>query len=75
MMAILGEDALSETVLLFAGFADEFERRYVAQGNDDNRSIEETLNLGWELLALLPKGELKRISAEMIDKYLPAKNE
>ena len=70
-MTILGESALSPTDLLFAKFADEFENRYVNQGFEENRSIEETLNLGWELLKILPRGELKRIKQEMIDKYLP----
>ena len=71
LMTILGESALSPTDLLFAKFADEFEQRYVNQGFEENRSIEETLNLGWELLKILPRGELKRIKQDMIDKYLP----
>ncbi len=71
LMTILGESALSPTDLLFAKFADEFEKRYVNQGFEENRSIEETLNLGWELLKILPRGELKRIKQDMIDKYLP----
>ncbi|MBR2131695.1 MAG: V-type ATP synthase subunit B [Oscillospiraceae bacterium] len=74
LMTILGESALSPTDLLFAKFADEFEKRYVNQGFEENRSIEETLNLGWELLKILPRGELKRIKQEMIDKYLPKEN-
>ena len=73
LMSILGESALSPTDLLYAKFADEFEKRYVAQGSEENRSIEETLNLGWELLSILPKSELKRIKPEYIDKYLPKK--
>ncbi|MCI2106726.1 MAG: V-type ATP synthase subunit B [Intestinimonas sp.] len=75
LMSILGEAALSPTDLLYAKFADEFEKRYVAQGNDENRSIEETLNLGWELLSMLPVGELKRIKPELIEKYLPKKKD
>ena len=71
LMTILGEAALSPTDLLYAKFADEFERRYVSQGNDENRGVEETLNLGWELLSILPTSELKRIKQEHIDKYLP----
>ncbi|MCC8129261.1 MAG: V-type ATP synthase subunit B [Clostridiales bacterium] len=71
LMSILGEAALTKTDLLYAKFADEFERRYVSQGADENRSIEETLDLGWELLSILPKTELKRIKPEYIDKYLP----
>ena len=70
-MTILGEAALSDDDKLFAKFADEFEKRYVSQGNTTNRSIEETLNIGWELLRILPKRELKRIKPEFIEKYLP----
>ena len=69
----LGEAALSDDDKLFAKFADEFEKRYVSQGNTTNRSIEETLDLGWELLSLLPRRELKRVKPEMIDKYMPKK--
>ena len=71
LMSILGEAALSPTDLLYAKFADEFEKRYVTQGQEENRSIQETLDLGWELLSILPRSELKRIKPEMIDKYLP----
>lgn len=71
LMTILGEAALSDVDKLYAKFADEFEKRYVNQGYNENRSIEETLNLGWELLSILPKGELKRIKPEFIEKYLP----
>ena len=71
LMSILGEAALSEVDLQYARFADEFERRYVSQGSEENRSVEETLNLGWQLLSLLPKSELKRIKPEHIEKYLP----
>ena len=73
LMTILGEAALSPTDLLYAKFADEFEKRYVSQGFDENRSIEETLDLGWDLLRMLPRSELKRIKPEMLDKYLPVK--
>ena len=74
LMSILGEAALSETDLLYAKFADEFEKRYVSQGYYTNRSIEETLDIGWELLSILPVTELKRIKPEMIEKYLPKKD-
>ena len=74
LMSILGEAALTPTDLLYAKFADEFERRYVNQGYEENRSIEETLNLGWELLSILPKAELKRIKPELIEKYWPKKD-
>lgn len=69
LMTILGEAALSETDLLYAEFAEEFEKRYVSQGFDANREIEETLDIGWELLLILPISELKRIKPEMIEKY------
>ena len=75
LMSILGEAALTPTDLLYAKFADEFEKRYVNQGYEENRSIEETLNLGWELLSILPKSELKRIKPELIEKYWPKKDE
>ena len=75
LMSILGEAALSPTDLLYAKFADEFERRYVSQGSEENRTIQETLDLGWELLSILPKAELKRIKPEYIEKYLPKKGE
>jgi V/A-type H+-transporting ATPase subunit B len=75
LAVILGEAALSDTDKLFAQFADEFEKRYVSQGENEDRSIEETLNLGWELLTILPKAELKRIRDEYIEKYLPKKGE
>ncbi len=71
LMTILGEAALSDDDKLFAKFADEFERQYVSQGNETNRTIEETLNLGWELLRILPRKELKRIKPEHIEKYMP----
>ncbi len=70
LMTILGEAALTATDLLYAAFADAFEKEYVSQGYDTNRTIEETLDLGWRLLKILPKSELKRIKPEYIDKYL-----
>ena len=73
LMTILGEAALSDDDKLFAKFAEEFEKVYVGQGNTNNRSIEETLTIGWDLLSILPKRELKRIKMEHIEKYLPEK--
>ena len=73
LATILGESALSPTDRLYAKFAEEFEQRYVSQGYEENRSIEETLNIGWELLSILPETELKRIKPEFIEKYLPKK--
>ncbi len=69
LVAILGEAALSEVDLKYANFSKEFEKRYVSQGYDTDRSIEQTLDLGWELLRLLPRAELKRIKDEYLDKY------
>ena len=73
LMAILGEAALSDADKFFAKFADEFEKKYVSQGYETNRTIEETLEIGWNLLTLLPKGELKRIRDEYLEKYYPEK--
>lgn len=69
LMVILGEAALTDIDKLYARFADEFETRYVSQGYTANRSIEETLDLGWELLSILPRSELKRINDAMLDQY------
>ena len=69
LMVVLGEAALTPIDLIYAKFADEFERRYVSQGFDNNRSIEETLSIGWELLKMLPRSELRRIREEYIAKY------
>ena len=69
LMAILGESALSQIDIIYAKFADEFESKFLSQGFDTNRSIEETLNIGWDLLSMLPKAELKRIKDKYIEKY------
>lgn len=70
LAVILGDSALSDNDKKFATFAEQFEERYVSQGYERNRTIEETLNLGWELLRILPKNELKRIRDQYIEKYL-----
>jgi len=75
LAVILGEAALSDLDRKFAKFADEFEDRYVAQKDGENRSILETLETGWDLLTIIPKGELKRVRDEYIEKYLPKKEE
>jgi len=75
LAAILGEAALSETDKVFSDFADEFEDRYLRQGEEEDRTIVETLELGWELLSMLPRVELKRIRDEYLDKYLPEPRE
>lgn len=74
LAVILGDAALSDVDKLYAKFAEEFEEQYVSQG-DSNRTIEETLDLGWKLLKILPVTELKRINLEYIDKYLPKDEE
>ncbi len=71
LAVILGEAALSESDKIFSKFADEFEMKYVNQGENANRSIEETLSIGWQLLSILPKSELKRVRESFIEKYLP----
>ncbi len=70
LSAILGEAALSDTDKLYAKFAEQFEKVYVNQGFNTDRTVEETLDLGWELLKILPKSELKRIKQIYIDKYM-----
>ena len=70
LMAILGESALSDIDLIYAKFADEVEKKYVSQGFRTDRTIEQTLETGWQLLRMLPKSELKRIRDEYLEKYL-----
>lgn len=70
LAVILGEAALSEIDKLYYRFAENFENRYVSQGDYENRSIDYTLDLGWKLLSILPREELKRIRNEFLDKYL-----
>ncbi len=69
LMVVLGEAALTPVDRLYAKFSEEFEKRYINQGFEENRTIEETLDLGWELLRIFPKSELKRIKPETLDKY------
>ena len=69
LMVILGEAALTDIDKKYAEFADRFEKEYVSQGYNTNRTIEETLNIGWKLLSILPRSELKRINDELLDKY------
>jgi V/A-type H+-transporting ATPase subunit B len=69
LLVVLGEGALTDIDRLYLKFANLFETRYLTQGEEENRTVEDTLNLGWELLSVLPKEELKRIKDEMIDKY------
>jgi V/A-type H+-transporting ATPase subunit B len=72
LMVVLGEAALTDMDKLYAEFADAFEREYVSQGYTANRDIEETLQLGWELLSILPRSELKRVKDEFLDRYYDA---
>ena len=69
LAVILGDAALSDIDKLYAKFADAFEKEYVSQGYNTDRSIEETLDIGWRLLGILPRSELKRIKDEFLDKY------
>ncbi len=73
LMAILGEAALSDVDKLYAKFADEFENKYVSQGYEKDRSIEETLDVGWELLRTMPRSELKRVKKEYLDEFYDKK--
>ena len=66
------EAALTDIDKLYAKFADEFEKEYVNQGYRTNRTIEETLEIGWKLLRILPRTELKRIKDEFLDQYYNA---
>ena len=75
LSAILGESALSDTDKKLAKFAEAFETEYISQGFNTNRTIEETLDLGWKLLKMIPKSELKRIRDEYLEKYMPREEE
>lgn len=75
LSAILGESALSDTDKKLAKFAEAFETEYVSQGFNANRTIEETLDLGWKLLKMIPRSELKRIRDEYLEKYMPREEE
>ena len=70
LVTILGEAALTDVDLMYAKFSQAFEKEYVSQGYETDRTIEETLDTGWRLLKMLPKSELKRIKDEYIEKYL-----
>ena len=71
LVAVVGEEALTERDKLFLEFTDKFEKEFVTQSSDENRTIEETLDLGWKLLSILPEGELKRIDEKYITQYHP----
>ncbi len=71
LAVILGEAALTEIDKKYVKLSDNFEEVFVKQGEDENRTIEESLSIGWKLLTIIPKEELKRIKDEFIEKYLP----
>ncbi len=77
LASIIGEEELSESDRMYLRFGEEFEEKFLTQGEFENRTIEETLDIGWQVLALLPRDELYRIKPEFIEKYMPAsaKNE
>jgi V/A-type H+-transporting ATPase subunit B len=74
LVAVVGGEALTDRDRSYLDFADRFEREFVNQGRDEERSIETTLDLGWELLRTLPEAELKRIDPKFIEKYLRPKS-
>ena len=74
LVSVVGKSALTETDLLYLDFADNFEQQFVNQGFDENRTIVQTLNLGWKLLRDLPSSELKKLPDEFIKKYRHQKN-
>ena len=75
LVAVVGEEALTDRDKMFLKFAERFESEFTNQRKDDDRTIENTLKIGWDLLSILPERELKRISLEIIKKYLPKKKE
>ena len=75
LMVVLGEAALAPMDRLYAKFADEFEKQYINQGFNENRTIEQTLDIGWNLLTIFPKSELKRIKPALLEKYYPETKE
>jgi V/A-type H+-transporting ATPase subunit B len=72
LAVVLGESALDEADKAHLAFADAYEKKFINQGEYDNRSIEETLDIGWKLLQLIPKSELKRVKPVMVEKYMTA---
>lgn len=72
LVAIIGEEELSDADKLYLKFGDKFEQKFLSQGEFENRSIEETLDIGWRLLSILPRSELYRIKPELIDTYMQA---
>ena len=75
LASVIGEEELSDLDRIYLTFGVEFEKKFLSQKNNEDRSIEETLNIGWKLLTILPHEELYRINQKMIDKYLPKEEE
>lgn len=75
LASVIGEDELSPIDKQYLKFGTEFEAHYIGQGRTENRSMQETLDLGWQLLGLLPKEELDRIDTKIVDKYYPAQTD
>ncbi|MFH1125611.1 MAG: V-type ATP synthase subunit B [Candidatus Altiarchaeota archaeon] len=75
MVAVVGEEALTSGEKKYLEFAERFEGEFLSQRNDEERSIEETLNLGWDLISILPERELKRIDPEILEKYYPRRSQ
>ena len=69
LASVIGEDELSEIDKLYVEFGKRFESEFVTQGYRENRALEQTLDLGWMLLSMLPRAELGRVSDKMLDKY------
>ena len=69
LASVIGEDELSDMDKKYIAFGKAFDDKFLRQGKDENRSIEETLNLGWELLKMLPKSELDRVDDKILAKY------
>lgn len=70
LASVIGEDELSETDKLIMSFGKEFEKVFINQGENENRTIEQTLDLGWKLLSMLPDSELDRVDESLLKKYL-----
>ena len=71
LAVVLGESALSQADRDHLRFADAYEKEFIGQGFDQERTVEETLDLGWKLLTMIPKNELKRVKADLVEKYMP----
>jgi V/A-type H+-transporting ATPase subunit B len=75
LAAVIGEEELSGLDKKYIKFGERFEMEFLSQGEDENRSIDETLNLGWKILKTLPRNELLRINEKILNKYLPEEND